>query len=55
MFNEYIPNGFSSWTEYNRAKERRENIKYWAEGIFGLVVITLAFVADGLINLSMGV
>ena len=55
MFKEILPNGFSSWTEFYRAKESRENRKFWVKGVFGLVMITLAIVADGFINMAMGV
>lgn len=38
MFNEYIPNGYKTWTEYNRAMERKEKRTYILQSIIGVVV-----------------
>lgn len=46
MFNEYIPNGYKSWTEYNRKKASNGTFA----GIIGLVVIGMCFVFEGLVE-----
>lgn len=52
--NEYIPNGYTNWTEYNRAMARKEKRKYILQGIFGMVVFFGLIFLDGFINLQMG-
>lgn len=53
-FNEYIPNGYSSWTAYNRHKDRVAKVVYWAQGIAGALVLLGAFALDGYIETVFG-
>ena len=52
--NEYIPNGYTNWTEYNLAMARKEKRKYILQGVFGMVVFFGLIFLDGFINLQMG-
>lgn len=52
--NEYIPNGYTNWTEYNRAMARKEKRKYILQGVVGMVVFFGLIFLDGFINLQMG-
>ena len=52
--NEYIPNGYMNWTEYNRVMASKEKRKYILQGIFGMVVFFGLIFLDGFINLQMG-
>lgn len=52
--NEIIPNGYSNWTEYNRAMARKEKRKYILQGVFGMVVFFGLIFLDGFINLQIG-
>lgn len=52
--NEYIPNGYMNWTEYNRVMTRKEKRKYILQGIFGMVVFFGLIFLEGFINLQMG-
>ena len=52
--NEYIPNGYTNWTEYNRAMASKEKRNYIFQGIFGMVVFFGLIFLDGFINLQMG-
>lgn len=52
--NEYIPNGYTNWTEYNRAMARKEKRKYILQGVVGMVVLFGLIFLDGFINLQMG-
>lgn len=51
--NEYIPAGFSSWTEYNRAKAKKEKRNYILQGIAGMLVFFGAIVLDSVTTLYM--
>lgn len=53
--NEYIPNGYTNWTEYNNAMVRKEKRNYILQGIIGMVVFFGLIFLDGFINLQMGV
>lgn len=48
--NEYIPNGYSSWTSYNRHKAVVEKVKYWAQGLAGAFVLFGAYAFNGFID-----
>ena len=52
--NEYIPNGYTNWTEYNNAMARKEKRNYIFQGIIGMVVLFGLIFLDGFINLQMG-
>jgi hypothetical protein len=52
--NEYIPAGFKSWTEYNRAQEKKAKRNYILQGIAGMLVFFGAIALDGYINVTMG-
>lgn len=52
--NEYIPNGYMNWTEYNRVMASKEKRKYILQGIIGMVVFFGLIFLDGFINLQMG-
>lgn len=52
--NEYIPNGYTNWTEYNRAMARKEKRKYILQGVVGMAVFFGLIFLDGFINLQMG-
>ena len=52
--NEYIPNGYTNWTEYNRAMARKEKRNYFLQGVVGMVVFFGLIFLDGFINLQMG-
>jgi hypothetical protein len=52
--NEYIPNGYTNWTEYNRAKEKKAKRNYILQGVIGMVVFFGLIFLDGFINLQMG-
>lgn len=52
--NEYIPNGYMNWTEYNRVMASKEKRKYILQGIFGMVVFFGLIFLDGFINLQIG-
>lgn len=52
--NEYIPNGYTNWTEYNRAMARKEKRNYILQGVVGMVVLFGLIFLDGFINLQMG-
>ena len=52
--NEYIPNGYTNWTEYNRAMARKEKRNYILQGVIGMVVFFGLIFLDGFINLQMG-
>ena len=52
--NEYIPNGYTNWTEYNRSMARKEKRKYILQGVVGMVVFFGLIFLDGFINLQMG-
>jgi hypothetical protein len=45
-FNEYIPAGYKSWTEYYRKKASNGTFS----GIMGLIAIGMCFVFEGLIE-----
>ena len=49
-----IPNGYTNWTEYNRAMARKEKRNYILQGIGGMVVFFGLIFLDGFINLQMG-
>ena len=51
--NEYIPAGFKSWTEYNRAQEKKAKRKYILQGIAGMLVFFGAIALDGITTLYM--
>lgn len=51
--NEYIPAGFKNWTEYNRAKAKKEKRNYILQGIVGMLVFIGAIVLDGITTLYM--
>lgn len=53
--NEYIPNGYKNWTEYNCEMTRKENRKYILQGVIGMVVFFGLIFLDGFINLQMGI
>lgn len=48
--NEYVPNGFTNWTAYNRHKARVEKVKYWMQGIAGAAVLFGAYAFNGFID-----
>ena len=52
--NEYIPNGYMNWTEYNRVMASKEKRKYILQGIIGMVVFFGLIFLDGFINLQIG-
>jgi hypothetical protein len=52
--NEYIPNGYTNWTEYSRAMARKEKRNYILQGVIGMVVFFGLIFLDGFINLQMG-
>lgn len=52
--NEYIPNGYTNWTEYNNAMARKEKRNYILKGIIGMVVFFGLIFLDGFINLQIG-
>ena len=52
--NEYIPNGYTNWTEYNNAMARKEKRNYILQGIIGMVVFFCLIFLDGFINLQIG-
>ena len=52
--NEYIPNGYTNWTEYNNAMDSKEKRNYILQGIIGMVVFFGLIFLDGFINLQMG-
>lgn len=51
--NEYIPNGYTNWTEYNRAMARKEKRNYILQGIVGMLVFFGAIALDGITTLYM--
>ena len=51
--NEYIPNGYMNWTEYNCEMTRKEKRKYILQGVIGMVVFFGLIFLDGFINLQM--
>ena len=51
MFNEYIPTGYKSWFEYNRAMERKEKRTYILQSIIVVVVFIGLMFFDSFINL----
>lgn len=48
--NEYVPNGYSSWTAYNRHTARMEKVKYWAQGFAGALVLLGAYAFNGFVD-----
>lgn len=52
-FTEIYPNGFSSWTAYYRHKKKVEKIKYWMQGIVGMVVLFGSYAFCGYIDTMM--
>ena len=54
LMNEIFPNGFNSWTAYYRHNEKVAKIKYWVNGILGMIVLFGAIALDGYINVTMG-
>lgn len=52
--NEYIPNGYMNWTEYNNAMARKEKRNYILQGIIGMVMFFGLIFLDGFINLQIG-
>lgn len=52
--NEYIPNGYMNWTEYNRAMARKEKRNYILQGVIGMLLLIGMVLLDGFINLQMG-
>ena len=52
--NEYIPNGYTNWTEYNSAMARKEKRNYILQGVIGMVVFFGLIFLDGFINLQIG-
>lgn len=50
---ELVPQGFRSWTAYNRHKERVEKVKYWAQGFLGAFVLILAYAVNGYIDMML--
>lgn len=50
---ELVPQGFRSWTGYNRHKERVEKVKYWAQGFLGAFVLILAYSVNGYIDMML--
>ena len=53
FISELVPQGFRSWTAYNRHKERVEKVKYWAQGFLGAFVLILAYAVNGYIDMMM--
>ena len=53
--NEIFPKGFNSWTAYYRHNEKVAKIKYWVNGILGMVILFGAIALDGYINVTMGI
>ena len=53
--NEIFPKGFNSWYQYNRHNEKVAKIKYWVNGILGMVILFGAIALDGYINVTMGI
>lgn len=51
--NEYIPNGYRNWTEYNRAQEKKAKRNYILQGIGGMLVFFGAIVLDSVTSLYM--
>lgn len=51
--NEYIPNGYRNWTEYNRAQEKKAKRNYILQGIGGMLVFFGAIVLDSVTTLYM--
>ena len=51
--NEYIPNGYTNWTEYNRAMARKEKRKYILQGVIGMVAFFGLIALDGITTLYM--
>ena len=51
--NEYIPNGYTNWTEYNRAQEKKAKRNYILQGIAGMLVFFGAIALDGITTLYM--
>ena len=47
---ELVPQGFSSWTAYNRHKERVEKVKYWLQGTVGALVFLGVYALNGYID-----
>ena len=52
--NEYIPNAYMNWTEYNRVMTRKEKRNYILQGVIGMVMFFGLIFLDGFINLQMG-
>lgn len=51
--NEYVPNGYSSWTAYNRHQARMEKVKYWAQVIAGAIVLLGAYAFNGFVDTAL--
>ena len=51
--NEYIPNGYRNWTEYNRAQEKKAKRNYILQAIGGMLVFFGAIVLDSVTILYM--
>lgn len=54
LMNEIFPKGFNSWTAYYRHNEKVAKVKYWVNGILGMIVLFGAIALDGYINVTMG-
>ena len=48
--NEYVPDGFTSWTAYNRHKAIVEKVKYWVQGLAGALILLGAYAVNGTIE-----
>ena len=48
--NEYIPNGYTNWTEYNRVHAKMEKVKNWLGAAMAALLLIGAFVGDGIIE-----
>ena len=48
--NEYIPNGFTNMTEYNRHNEKVAKIKYWVQGICGALLFVVCLAGNAAVD-----
>lgn len=48
--NEYIPNGFTNMTEYNRHNEKVAKVKYWIQGICGALIFAAGLIANAAVD-----
>ena len=48
--NEYIPNGYKSWTEYYESRKNRPN---WGAGLLAAVILILAWSINAAIDMSI--